>query len=97
VSKTFCGGVLMDMVAKGQLTLGTRVREIIDADGSELADVSEGSPARASRWHGRGSTRPPWYAENAKMPAATATPPHKMPKPQNSTTDERRCTADRQP
>jgi CubicO group peptidase (beta-lactamase class C family) len=40
VSKTFCGGVLMDMVAKRELTLGTTVREIIDADGSELADVS---------------------------------------------------------
>jgi CubicO group peptidase (beta-lactamase class C family) len=40
VSKTFCGAVLMDMVAKGEVTLGTTVGEITDAAGSELADVS---------------------------------------------------------
>jgi CubicO group peptidase (beta-lactamase class C family) len=40
VSKTFCGGVLMDMVAKAEVALGTTVGEIIDANGSELADVT---------------------------------------------------------
>jgi CubicO group peptidase (beta-lactamase class C family) len=40
VSKTFCGAVLMDMVAKREVTLGTTVSDITDAPGSELADVS---------------------------------------------------------
>lgn len=40
VSKTFCGAVLMDMVANGEATLDTTVQEITDADGSDLADVT---------------------------------------------------------
>ena len=40
VSKTFCGAVLMDMVAKREVTLDTTISEIIGADDSELADVS---------------------------------------------------------
>lgn len=40
VSKTFCGAVLMDMVAKGEVTLDTTVNEILDADGSGLAQVT---------------------------------------------------------
>jgi CubicO group peptidase (beta-lactamase class C family) len=40
VSKTFCGAVLMDMVAKGEVTLNTTVSEIIGGEDSELADVS---------------------------------------------------------
>jgi CubicO group peptidase (beta-lactamase class C family) len=40
VSKTFCGAVLMDMVAKEEVTLDTTVSDITDAQGSELADVS---------------------------------------------------------
>jgi CubicO group peptidase (beta-lactamase class C family) len=40
VSKTFCGAVLMDMVRTGEVTLATMVGDIIDADGSELADVA---------------------------------------------------------
>ena len=40
VSKTFCGAVLMDMVAKGEVTLDTTVSDITDAQGSELADMS---------------------------------------------------------
>lgn len=40
VSKTFCGAVLMDMVAKHEVALETTVSQITDADGSELADVT---------------------------------------------------------
>jgi CubicO group peptidase (beta-lactamase class C family) len=40
VSKTFCGALLMDLVARRELTLGTTVSEITDAPGSALADVS---------------------------------------------------------
>ncbi len=40
VSKTFCGAVLMDMVATGEVALDTTVDELIDAGGSELADVT---------------------------------------------------------
>lgn len=40
VSKTFCGDVLMDMVATGEVTLDTTVDDILDADGSELAQVT---------------------------------------------------------
>jgi CubicO group peptidase (beta-lactamase class C family) len=40
VSKTFCGAVLMEMVAKGEVTLDTTVSDITEARGSELADVS---------------------------------------------------------
>lgn len=40
VSKTFCGAVLMDMVASGEVTLHTTVGELVDADGSEVADVT---------------------------------------------------------
>jgi CubicO group peptidase (beta-lactamase class C family) len=40
LSKTFCGAVLMDMVAKGEVTLDTTVSEIIGAPGSQLADVT---------------------------------------------------------
>jgi CubicO group peptidase (beta-lactamase class C family) len=40
VSKTFCGAVLMDMVAKEEVSLDTTVRDITDADDSDLADVS---------------------------------------------------------
>jgi CubicO group peptidase (beta-lactamase class C family) len=40
VSKTFCGAVLMDMVAKREVTLDTTVSDITDAHGSELADVT---------------------------------------------------------
>jgi CubicO group peptidase (beta-lactamase class C family) len=40
VSKTFCGAVLMDMVAKGTVSLDTTVSGITHAQGSELADVS---------------------------------------------------------
>jgi CubicO group peptidase (beta-lactamase class C family) len=40
VSKTFCGAVLMDMVAKGEVTLDTTVSEITEARGSALVDVS---------------------------------------------------------
>lgn len=40
VSKTFCGAVLMDMVAKDEVTLDTTVSEITAADGSDLADVA---------------------------------------------------------
>ncbi len=34
VSKTFCGAVLMDMVATGEVSLATTVGELTDADGS---------------------------------------------------------------
>lgn len=40
VSKTFCGAVLMDMVATGEVTLDTTVNDILDANGSELANVT---------------------------------------------------------
>lgn len=40
VSKTFCGAVLMDMVAKAEVSLDTTVGEITDASGSEVADVT---------------------------------------------------------
>jgi CubicO group peptidase (beta-lactamase class C family) len=40
VSKTFCGAVLMDMVATQEVTLDTTVGDITDAHGSELADVT---------------------------------------------------------
>ena len=40
VSKTFCGAVLMDMVATGEVALNTTVGEIVDAYGSELAEVT---------------------------------------------------------
>lgn len=40
VSKTFCGAVLMDMVATGEVSLATTVGELTDADGSELAGVA---------------------------------------------------------
>ncbi len=40
VSKTFCGAVLMDMVATGEVTLDTTVTEIVDANESELARVT---------------------------------------------------------
>jgi len=40
VSKTFCGAVLMDMVASGEVALDTTVGELVDASGSELADVT---------------------------------------------------------
>lgn len=40
VSKTFCGAVLMDMVATGEVTLDTTVDEILEANESELASVT---------------------------------------------------------
>lgn len=40
VSKTFCGAVLMDMVATGEVHLGTTVGEITDAGGSQVAGVT---------------------------------------------------------
>lgn len=40
VSKTFCGAVFMDMVARGEVRLGTTVGEITDAGGSQVADVT---------------------------------------------------------
>lgn len=40
VSKTFCGAVLMDMVAKKEVTLDTTVGDITDADQSNLDDVT---------------------------------------------------------
>jgi CubicO group peptidase (beta-lactamase class C family) len=40
VSKTFCGAVLMDMVAKGEVTLHSTVGELTSADTSELSDVT---------------------------------------------------------
>lgn len=40
VSKTFCGAVLMDMVARGEVALDTTVGEILDANGAELAQVT---------------------------------------------------------
>ena len=40
VSKTFCGAVLMDMVAAGEVTLDTTANEIVDANESELAQVT---------------------------------------------------------
>lgn len=40
VSKTFCAAVLMDMVTTGEVSLQTTVREITDADGSALANVT---------------------------------------------------------
>lgn len=40
VSKTFCGAVLMDMVATGGVTLDTTVSELTDANESELASVT---------------------------------------------------------
>nr|WP_255436530.1 serine hydrolase domain-containing protein [Tessaracoccus sp. MC1756] len=40
VSKTFCGAVLMDMVAKGEVSLDTTVGELTDALGSDVAGVA---------------------------------------------------------
>jgi CubicO group peptidase (beta-lactamase class C family) len=40
LSKTFCGAVLMEMVAKGEVTLDTTVSDITDAHESELGDVA---------------------------------------------------------
>ncbi|MEO6956785.1 MAG: serine hydrolase domain-containing protein [Antricoccus sp.] len=40
LSKTFCGAVLMDMVLKEEVTLDTTVGDLIDADQSDLADVT---------------------------------------------------------
>lgn len=40
VSKTFSGAVLMDMVAQREVSLETKVGEILDAHRSELAEVS---------------------------------------------------------
>lgn len=40
VSKTFCGAVLMDMVASGEVTLDMSVGELVDANASQLADVT---------------------------------------------------------
>jgi len=40
VSKTFCGAVLMDMVAKREVTLDTTTSELTEADESALADVT---------------------------------------------------------
>src|SRR5690554_426995 len=40
VSKTFCGAVLMEMVAMGEVTLDTTVSELTDANESELASVT---------------------------------------------------------
>lgn len=40
VSKTFCGSVLMDMVASGEVTLDTTVSDISGAHDSHLADVT---------------------------------------------------------
>ncbi|TQO19480.1 CubicO group peptidase (beta-lactamase class C family) [Rhodoglobus vestalii] len=40
LSKTFCGAVLMDMVAKDEVRLDTTVGELIDANQSDVADVT---------------------------------------------------------
>lgn len=40
VSKTFCGAVLMDMAASGEVTLDMSVGELVDANASQLADVT---------------------------------------------------------
>uniref|UniRef100_UPI000DBE0A3D serine hydrolase domain-containing protein n=1 Tax=Homoserinimonas sp. OAct 916 TaxID=2211450 RepID=UPI000DBE0A3D len=40
LSKTFCGAVLMDMVAKDEVRLETRVGELIDANQSALTNVT---------------------------------------------------------
>lgn len=40
VSKTFCGAVLMDMVAKNEVGLDTTVGDLIDADASDLDGVT---------------------------------------------------------
>lgn len=40
VSKTFCGAVLMAMVATGEVSLDTTVGELIDANQSQLDDVT---------------------------------------------------------
>lgn len=40
VSKTFCGAVLMDMVATGEVTLDMTVDELVDTNGSELGRVT---------------------------------------------------------
>lgn len=40
VSKTFCGAVLMDMVANQEVSLDTTVGDLRDADFSEVADVT---------------------------------------------------------
>jgi CubicO group peptidase (beta-lactamase class C family) len=40
VSKTFCGAVLMDLVATAEVTLATTVGEITDSQESDLADVT---------------------------------------------------------
>lgn len=40
VSKTFCGAVLMDMVASGEVTLETTVGDLVDAGESEVAPVT---------------------------------------------------------
>ena len=40
LSKTFCGGVLMDMVAKQEVELDTVVGDLTDASQSDVADVT---------------------------------------------------------
>lgn len=40
VSKTFCGGLLMEMAERGEVSLDTAVGSLVEAGGSELADVT---------------------------------------------------------